>query len=355
MSTKKYNVFLLLSNMARNIVDIFSLIILYNKNYSLQEIFIYLSIYYFSSIFVNIFSLKFLNKHNYKILLIISSIFLGLSFYYLSSLKHNLLSLTILALLLSISNYTYHSTRHYLGLKYLNNRSQVSLSLIYTYLGLMLSSYLGSYLTSNYSLTLTTILVIILSILSIIPILNLQTTPPQEQIFFTTKLNNPLFVILEQFKVIFLLLEPLYLYININSNLNYISLFNILIGLSSLLFTYYLGKISNPSKLFKYLNISFVIVLLFKLILTNKVLLYLIAFLEGIGIKNFEVSSLENFYHSPSDIPILSYRLSSEVIFCLTCFLIAFLSIFLNNLLITMFFFLIAIFIASFVRYPKTK
>jgi MFS family permease len=354
MDNKKYNVFLLISNMARNIVDIFSLIILYEAGISITNIFKYLSIYYFFSIIINIFSIYFLNKFNYKVLLIISSLMLGISFSYLSIMKFTFNNLLILAFLLSISNYTFHTVRHYLGIKFINNRKEVSISLIFSYIGIMISSYLGAYITDNYSIIITTIIVLTLSIISIIPLSFINNKLEPEKINITNvKLNNLLFVILEQFKVIFLLLEPLYLYLFIDNKLEYIGIFNIFIGISSIFFIYLIGKKKNIIKNFKWLNILFTIVLILKININNKFILLVIAFLEGIGIKNFEIASIENFYKINKSTNISSYLMISEVIFCLTSSIITLIFSFINNLIISMYICIGFIFICSFIRYKK--
>jgi hypothetical protein len=354
MDNKKYNVFLFLSNMARNIIDIFSLILLYKAGISIVNIFRYLGIYYFFSALVNIISIYFLNKYGHKILLIISSLMLGISLGYLSFMKFNFFNLIILAVLLSISNYSYHTVRHYLGIKFVNNRKEVSISLICSYLGIMLSSYIEAFITDNYSLTITLIIVIILSIISIIPLLFIKSKIEKEKIEIkNVKINNLLFVVLEQFKVIFLLLEPLYLYIFIDNKLEYIGIFNILVGISSIIFMYYMGKKPNIKGIFKVVNILFVLVLILKLNIDNKYFLFIIAFLEGIGVKNFEISSLENFYKVTKSTNISSYLMVSEIIFCLTCSIINFCLSFINDLVISMYICIGFIFICSFIRYKK--
>lgn len=350
MNNNRYNVFLLLSNIARNIVDVFSLIILFSNGVRIVDIFRFLSIYYFVSILVNIYSVYIINKNGYKILLIMSSIMLGISFCFLSLIKLNFIRLIILAVILSISNYTYHSVRHYLGIKYVDDSKKTSNSLIFTYIGVMVSSYLGAYVSNNYSVVVTSIIVIVLSIISIIPLFRVNFKYEKENINLRdVHINNLFFVILEQFKVIFLMLEPLFIYIYIDSNLEYVGIFNVIIGISSIIFIYYLGRKKKISNYFKVINVIFSIVLIFKLNVGNKYLLFIVAFLEGIGIKNFEMSSLRNFY-GVRGVNVSSYLLMSEIIFCLSSGIITLVFSFIDNLVISLYICIFFIFICGFIR-----
>lgn len=350
MDDKRYNVFLLLSNIARNIVDVFSLIILYSNGVSIKDIFGFLSIYYFISIFVNLYSVYIINKKGYKILLLLSSIMLGISFSFLSLIKLNFIRLIILAIILSISNYTYHSVRHYLGIRYVDNKKKTSNSLIFSYLGIMISSYLGAYITNKFSIVITSIVVIGLSIISIIPLFRIDINYEEERLELrNVHINNLLFVLFEQFKIIFLMLEPLFIYIYIDSNWEYVGIFNVIVGLSSIIFVYYMGRKNDISNYFKVINIIFSIVLILKLNISNKYILFGIAFLEGIGIKNFEMSSLSNFYNV-RNVNVSSYLLLSEIIFCFSCFIISLLFSFINDIVISLYICILFIFICSFVR-----
>ena len=59
---KKYNIFIFLSTVARNIFEIFSSVFLYKMGYNLKEIMLFYFILYFTAILVNYISLKLLMK-----------------------------------------------------------------------------------------------------------------------------------------------------------------------------------------------------------------------------------------------------------------------------------------------------
>ena len=54
---KRYNLFILISTLARNIVEIFSSVILYEKGYSVKDILLFFAILYGFGIVVNIVSI----------------------------------------------------------------------------------------------------------------------------------------------------------------------------------------------------------------------------------------------------------------------------------------------------------
>src|SRR5699024_3729576 len=149
-----------------------------------------------------------------------------------------------------------------------------------------------------------------------------------------------LFFIFEQFKVIFLILQPLYLYLYVEKNILYIGLFNIIMGLSSIIFVYFfLRKISfikyfliliivffiifvyffvrkiKVNKYFWLLNIVFCIILILKLNISNNFIMLMIAFLEGLFSRMYEVVSTENLYDIKNG-NVSSYLIIVELIFC---------------------------------------
>ena len=69
MTNKRiYNFFLFLSTLTRSLVEVFSVILLYNKGYSINNILFFLLVMYLSGILVNYLSLII----NYKVVLVFS-------------------------------------------------------------------------------------------------------------------------------------------------------------------------------------------------------------------------------------------------------------------------------------------
>jgi len=344
---KKYNLFLFLSTFSRNIIDIYSIIYLYQKFLNIKDILIIYIIVYFLGIFISSFSLKLGNRYGYKYPLIFSQITTAWTFYLIQKST----SIPLIAIFLSLSTFTYHPIRHYYGLKLLKNKSSIGLSLIANYLGILLSSF---FVIKNIKM----IYLLIISIIGIIPIIFIKKES-YYKIKYPKKITSQKFsfFIFDQFKIIFLLLEPLYLY-TISKTISFVGIFNIVITISSIIYIYLVSNKINIEKHYCYLNILFVIVLILKLNLTNKYLLLIIAFLEGIGIKTNELISTMNLYNYDQKNEFSGYLIISEIIFCLTrTILLGAIYVFNLSLITTMYLLLGGIFILSFLyqkRDPKS-
>ena len=312
-SNKTYNIFLFLSTLTRNLVNVFSLVILYKKGFTINNLLFFLFIMYLVGILVNYFSLKIY----YKVVLIISSIIYGISFIYLSFINKSIISLTILAILLAIGNYSYHTIRHFLALTMFKKRNQnTSQFIMINYLSIIVALILGMLLIKRLSLAITSIIIFILSFISIIPILkqskiNIINNKYNKKISIPK--NKIIFNILEQFKVIFMELQPLFLFIYIDNSIYYVGIFNIITNIASLLIIYIISKKIN-FKYFKYYTLILGLVLILKLNIKSGYFLLFIAFLEGIFVKIYENASLSNLYDY-QDNYITKYLLYKELIF----------------------------------------
>ncbi len=324
-NSKTYHIFLFFSTFTRGLVETFSLVLLYKKGFSVHEIFFFLLILNGVGIATNYFCLK----QNPKKVLIVSSLLYGFSFLYLSNLSHNILALIGFAVLLSLSTYSYHAIRHLLALKLLDHKKNTSKYVVLVmYLGIICSSLVGIYLIDKLPLIITSIIVFCLSFLSVIPIrkLSFQKLNHNLSSLHNVKIdqNKILFSIFEQFKVLFLELQPLFLYLYIDSSIHYVGIFNIIVNIASLIIIYFLAK-RISKKYFRYFNIILAIILIIKLNIKNGNLLLGLAFLEGIFVKIYETISLENLYDLKNN-SIEPYLIVEELIFFIskTCFLLFF-------------------------------
>lgn len=353
-----YNIFLFLSNISRNIVEIFSFVYLYQKGYKIKNILLFYSIYYLVGVFISYITIYLTKYIKRKVLLIISGLLYGVSFYYLSVMSMTNYNLVILSIVLSTSSFIYHTIRHYYAMNLVDKveDKKIASILISAYLPIIFSSILGSYIVDKYSILVSSIIVIILSIISIIPLIFIKDDITNNKIEYSKINSNKLvFFILEQFKVIFLLLEPIYLYLYVKKSLNYVGAFNILICISSIIYLYYIAHRINISKYFKYINIIFCLVLLFKLNVTNKYILLIVALLEGLGIKSFELTSNKNIYNIENS-NINGYLITCELIFCFLRSLICLIFyLFIDNVKVMLYISLVPIFLISFVKLTDIK
>ena len=353
-----YNIFLFLSNISRNIVEIFSFVYLYQKGYKIKNILLFYSIYYLVGVFISYITVYLTKCIRRKVLLIISGLLYGIAFYYLSVMSTTNYNLVILSIVLSTSSFIYHTIRHYYAMNLVDKveDKKIASILISAYLPIIFSSILGSYIVDKYSILVSSIIVIILSVISIIPLIFIRDDITNNKIEYSKINSNKLvFFILEQFKVIFLLLEPIYLYLYVKKSLNYVGAFNILICISSIIYLYYIAHRININKCFKYINIIFCLVLLLKLNITNKYILLIVALLEGLGIKSFELTSNKNIYNIENS-NINGYLITCELIFCFLRSIICLIFyLFIDNVKAMLYISLVPIFLISFVKLTDIK
>lgn len=311
---KTYQIFLFLSTFTRGLVEVFSLVLLYKKGVTINNILWFLFSMYSFGIIINYITLK----YSYKIILIISSLLYGISFLYLSFMNTNILSIIILSFLLASANYSFHALKHLLALELIEDSNKSTNKIItITYLGVIVSSITGIYLIEKLNLTITSIIIFILSFISIIPILKLNNKTNKYSKTNLTKIKIPknkiIFNILEQFKVIFLEIQPLFLYIYIDKSISYVGIFNIIVNLASLIVVYFIAK-RFSKKYFKINCFLLSIVLILKLNINNGIILLILAFFEGIFVKLYENISLNNLYTINNN-SIREYLIIEEFIF----------------------------------------
>ena len=355
---KKYNIFIMLSTIARNIVEVFSSVLLYKMGYTLKEILLFFTILYFIGGIISVIVIYFTKYINAKYILILSSIIFSISFYYMSIMDKTINNLIIFSIIYGVGCYSYHSLRHYFAIKSIDKdkKKNIGSILIFSNIGLIIAPLLVGYITKKLSLIVLAIIVIILSILAIIPLFRLDIKESNIPIKYQKiEKNKLLFFILEQAKVINLSLQPLYLYLFINNKIEYVGIFNAIMGVSSCIFIYLFVRKIDDNKYFKYLNMLFCLILLLKLNITNKYLILLVGFFEGLGIKMFEIVSAENIYNINKSTNIRGYLILVEVIFCLTRSLLCLIGYFINDIRIILYLSIGLIFIISFIKRKEIK
>lgn len=350
---KRYNIFILLSTLARNIVEIFSSVLLYKMGYSLKEILLFYSIVYLIGAIISTIVIYLTKIVKPKYILILSSIIFSGSFYYMSIMSKTFINLIIFSIIYGMGAYTYHTIRHYYAIKSMNNheRKEIGSILIYTNIAMVISSILGTYVEAKLSRLILAIMVIVISILAIIPIFKYEDKINDKEVKIDKiEKNKFLFFVCEQAKIINLSLQPLYLFLFVNNTISYVGIFNIVMGISSCIFIYFFVRKVDDKKCFKYLNILFCIILILKLNISNKYLVLVIALFEGLGIKIFEIVSSENIYNIKSTTNIKGYLLIVEIIFCLVRSIMCLMGYFINNIKIILYLTIIFIFMIGFIK-----
>jgi len=121
---KRYNIFILLSTLSRNIPEVYSAVLLYKMDYSLKDILLFFTVLYLLGALTSVITIYILNKIKSKYILILSSIIFSLSFYYMSIMPKTTKSLLIFSIIYSIGSYTYHTLRHYYAIKALEDNKK---------------------------------------------------------------------------------------------------------------------------------------------------------------------------------------------------------------------------------------
>ena len=355
---KRYNIFILLSTIARNLVEIFSSVLLYKEGYNVKEILLFFTILYLVGAITSTITIYLTNFIKPKYILIISSIIFSGSFCFMSVMDKTFFNLVIFSIIYGIGCYTYHSLRHYFAIKSIDNnkRNEIGNILIYSNIGVIIASLVLSYVQSKLSTIALALVVIGISVIAVIPLFKLDVKENNTEIKYDKIPRNKLiFFFLEQAKVINLILQPLYLYLFINSKIEYVGIFNVVMGVSACIFIYLFVRKINDKKYFKYLNILFCLFLLLKLNVTNKYLVLLIGLFEGLGIKMFEVVSVENIYNIKKDTNVKGYIITTEIIFCLVRSIFCFVGYLINDIKIILYISIILIFFVGFINRSSTK
>lgn len=312
-----YHLFLFLFTFTRGLVEIFSLVLLHQKGFSLNQLYLFLFVMYSFGVLVNYLSLKI----HYKIVLGGSSLLYGISFIYLSSLSIKTSSLVLLAFILAGSNYSYHVIRHYLAFYMLDmKKAKTNFIVTITYIGIILSSIAGIFLIDYLPLHITGIIILILSLGGLLLIRKFPTSLKEKEDTSSEGIQiskrKVIFNILEQFKVVFLELQPLYLSLYVSNQISYVGIFNIVLNIASLIVVYFfLNKFRKFS--FIYVTLMLGVVFVLKLNMESERWLLLLAFFEGVFVKVYENVSLDNLYDIGRN-NVRKYLLVEELIFFVT-------------------------------------
>ena len=321
---KKYNLFIFISSFARNLVEIFSGVLLYKMGYSIREIMLFFGVVYFFSIFINVIVIRLDRIISSRSILIFSSLMFAISYYFFSKMDSTIFNLLFFGFLYSLASFSYHPIRHIYGIEASKGESKkIGNIVIFTYIGSMLSGILGGIIFSKFSLVWGAILVFAISFIGIFCLRGFKESKCRGNVNGNRNrkirgigLNRILFFILEQFKVAFFLMVPLYLYLSVDNSIMYIGYVNVFTVLSAIIFIYFFVK-RDVMKLFPYFNVLFVLVLLLKLNISSKVMVLIISFLEGFFLKMYEVCSTKNMYMVGNN-DIYSYLTVVEIIFSIS-------------------------------------
>lgn len=319
---KKYNIFTFITTFAKLLIEVFIPLILYNMNFTIKDIILFLIIKHaLCTIFLPITKLV-IKKKSTTFLMIISSILFTLSYIYLNFLTKNLFKLLIFTTLLSMYLTFYWVGRHTYALSIIEDKKatdNVSLYTIFTILGGLFSTYIGSILIEKTSYLFLSIIVLFLMLISIIPLTKIKSKKETNEIKLITIITsfpkrNYIFTFLDQLRFVLVTIFPLYIYLNINKSYKYIGIINIVSGLGSIIYIYILKKLMDKNKRdylsssLLYLSITYTL----KLLTKNNIIFLIIVFFEGIFRSVVDLITLRNTYVYSKNYTRLNYTIFTE-------------------------------------------
>lgn len=319
---KKYNIFTFVTTFAKLLIEVFIPLILYNMNFTIKEIILFLIIKHtLCTIFLPITKLV-IKKKSTTFLMIISSILFTLSYIYLNFLTKNLFKLLIFTTLLSMYLTFYWVGRHTYALSIIEDKKatdNTSLYTIFTILGGLFSTYIGSILIEKTSYLFLSIIVLFLMLISIIPLTKIKSKKETNEIKLINIITsfpkrNYIFTFLDQLRFVLVSIFPLYIYLNINKSYKYIGIINIVSGLGSIIYIYILKKLMDKNKS-DYLSSSLLylaITYTLKLLTKNNIIFLIIVFFEGIFRSVVDLITLRNTYVYSKNYTRLNYTIFTE-------------------------------------------
>jgi hypothetical protein len=238
----------------------------------------------------------------------------------------NIMNIFIILLTYSINTHVYWLARHYYSLRILPNRelgSEVGNLVIMSQLAIIPASYFGALLMDQLKTELFLVIVLFFYMISIIPLFRLIKEKKVERNDAIHEIKNILtnipkqsiwFLIFAQFRVVSKYIFPLYLFIYIKSNYEYIGIFNVAVGIASMFFVYIYSRRMDKKKK-DYLLLSGVlscIVWLLKLNIVATSLLLVIGLMEGLVERMYETSFNRNLYALGKHYNALDYAVVVE-------------------------------------------
>ncbi len=364
----KFNLFIFFTMFAKFSVELFMPVILYKLNYSINQILLFLLLTFIINIAVSIPATNMGRRWGYKYLILIST-FLFIALYFLVSLmSKNILFFLAVAVLSSLTNIFYYLGRHFYAGVVLEDKQmarKVGSILIATVLASMAGSVFSSIFLERLSMFSLAIIVTIIYLIGIIFIFFLPN--PSKNIPIKLKeVNkkvdnyNKLFFLLEQFKVTFFTLYPLYVYIYVDNTYTFLGLVYLVTGLASIIFIYLFSQKIEDNK-HNYLKISTTLlasILFLDMIIKSKYLVLIIVFIEGIIIKLYETSVTNIMYALKGDLEGSCYFLYMEILYNIgRIIIVLFMLIFHLKMRTVLYLCIIFIFISGFikVRIPNKK
>lgn len=356
---QRYNVFVFLSTIARQLIELFIPIILYKAWFSIKDIvFYYFSISLFSFILAPIV-FRVAKKVKYKTILLFWIVAFILLQIIISHIHVSIPFLIVVSFLFSCYRRCYWITRRLYNFKVIHKNN---IWISYTFVSIinqiacMLATYIWAILLDFVNIETLTIISIILFLMSIYPILKIKSqqensTNEKLNLFWTLKWiansNKYMFWSYELLNFIRFLI-PLYLFIHVSETYQIVWILQVFTWCATIIFSYLYGKKVNKNNV-NYLNLSIFLIILIYIFKVNVTWFFLsiVSFLEWFVWKMNEISVGKEMIKLSKNFDYENYNYAYEQMqntFRLIISLVLFL--FINDLKMMVYFILIVMAIA---------
>lgn len=324
---KKYNIFVTITSFTKLLIEVFIPLLLFKIGFNLKYILIFYLVQFSTILICNIPSADLGKKITFRKLMIVSSMMFSITYIYINYLSKSIEELIIFGILNGIYLTTYWLGRHIYGISIIKEKKttdNVSLYMIFGILGSLPASYIGAVILEKFGYFTLSIIILILSLISIIPLFKIKLKEENnkielKKIIKNFPVKNYMFLFFEQLKFFTITLFPLYIFINIKDELKYIAITNIIIGISSIIYIFLLSKLMDKNKksYLKPMLIFLFITLLIKLNVESSTIMLIIIFIEGISKSALDTIILRNTYSFQKNYNNISYILFIELIYSL--------------------------------------
>lgn len=331
---KKFNIFVFLSTFSKLMIEVFIPILLFNNGYSIKGILFFLLIKFVTIFFITLPSSYLGKKIKFKNLMIISNILFCISCIMLNYIIYDYVYLSILAIINGTYLILYWLSRHVYALNIITNKKtteSVSSFTIFALIAGIPATYIGALIINHLGFLLLCIIVLILSLISVIPLFKVKEKSEKEKLSFKPIMKNfpkknYVFILFYQINLVCISLFPLYIYLFVKNDIEYVGIVNVISSISSIIYIYFLAKLMDKKKK-DYLGISCIFLALIwvlKLNFTYEIIFLVIIFFEGIFSSGLETIVSRNIYSYGNTQKYLSYITFIEILntTCRSLFLI---------------------------------
>lgn len=326
---KRFEIYVFGTTFSRALIEVFIPAILFKFGYTFHEILLYYAI-------LNVFALLFCKmlvklsmKRGARVLNFIgigAFVLLQILLYVMVRSKYYLI---LLAFVYSLYRRAYWIARRYYNITVVTKKhvgKEVGMINIVNQIAVMAAGYIGALILDLMDLKVLTLLVGLIYIISSIPLNKIKINKKKDlkdYYDFKNKLKETYkkialkdLIIIGVYSVsnVFQFLYPLYLLIYIKDTYQTIGLINLVCNIASIIFVYIFSFIIDKNKkdYIRRTNFVLCIIYLLKININTLSALMIIALLEGIAVKFYDVTFNERFYKLSKDLDINCINLIYE-------------------------------------------